>query len=109
MQQLVLLLITLTTLKNVSYASFPVIVDANKVIGNSNDPINVGPYIGGILFLTGFGFAIYYLHRLYKNSFNPWLRFLGFFGIIVISIFALLFIFFFSILASENFDIGMGG
>ena len=102
MKKLILFLITITTLTNVSYASFPVIVD-------SNDPINVGPYIGGILFLTGFGFAIYYLYRLYKNSFNPWLRFLGFFGIIVISIFALLFIFLFSILASENFDIGMGG
>ena len=109
MKRLNLLAIILILLTNISYASFPVIVDANKVIGNSNDPINVGPYIGGILFLTGFGFAIYYLHRLYKNSFNPWLRFLGVFGIIVISIFALLFIFFFSILASENFDIGMGG
>ena len=90
-----------------SYASFPVIEDSNEVIVNYNDPINVVAYIQGILFLTGFGFGIYYLHRLYKNSFNPWLRFLGVFGFIVVSIFALLFIFIFLILASENFDIGM--
>ena len=109
MKRVILFLITLTILTNVSYASFPVIVDSNEVIVHSNDPINIGPYIGGILFLTGFGFAIYYLYRLYKNSFNPWLRFLGFFGVIVVSIFALLFIYIFLILASENFDIGMGG
>ena len=106
---LILLCLPMSSLTNLSYASFPVIADSNEVIVNSNDPINVGPYIGGILFLTGVGFAIYYLHRLYKNSFNPWLRFLGVFGVIVVSIFALLFIFIFAILASENFDTGMGG
>ena len=109
MKKIILFLITITTLTHISYASFPVIVNSNEVIVDSNDPINVGPYIGGILFLTGFGFAIYYLHRFYKNSFNPWLQFLGVFGVIVVSIFALLFIYIFLILASENFDIGMGG
>jgi len=106
---LILLCLPMIGFNNLSYASFPVIADSNEVIVNSYDPINVGPYIGGILFLTGFGFAIYYLHRLYKNSFNPWLRFLGVFGVIAVSILALLFIFIFSILASENFDTGMGG
>jgi hypothetical protein len=104
-----LLILVIIIFVNVCYASFPIENELNEVIVDSNDPINVGPYIGGILFLTGFGFAIYYLYRLYKNSFNPWLRFLGFFGVIVVSIFALLFIFIFLIFASENFDIGMGG
>ena len=104
-----LLIVVIIIFVNVCYASFPIENELNEVIVDSNDPINIGPYIGGILFLTGFGFAIYYLYRLYKNSFNPWLRFLGFFGVIVVSIFALLFIYIFLILASENFDIGMGG
>ena len=56
-----LLLILLTTLTNVSYASFP--VTAN----NASDSVPVTPILWGILFLTGFGFAIYFLFRLYKN------------------------------------------
>tara|TARA_B100000795_G_scaffold99594_1_gene73247 strand:- start:187 stop:522 length:336 start_codon:yes stop_codon:yes gene_type:complete len=106
---LILLYLPMISFNNLSYASFPVIEDSNEVIVNYNDPINVVAYIQGILFLTGFGFAIYYLHRLYINSFNPWLRFLGVFGVIAVSTLALLGIFIFIILASENFDIGMGG
>ena len=102
MKKLLLILLCLFSFNTLIYASFPIIVD-------SNDPVNFGPYIGGGLFLTGLGFAIYYLHRLYIKTYNPWLRFLGVFGIIVISIFALLFIYIFLILASENFDLGMGG
>jgi hypothetical protein len=101
MKKLLIILLCLFSFNTLIYASFPIIVD-------SNDPVVV-PYIGGGLFLTGLGFAIYYLHRLYIKTYNPWLRFLGVFGIIVISIFALLFIFIFLILASENFDLGMGG
>ena len=94
---------------NLIYASFPVITDFNEVIEDFNDSINFGPYFVSFLLLTGFIFAIYRLKNLYVDAFNPWLRFLGLFGLIIVSIITLLFIFLFIILASENFDIGIGG
>ena len=103
MKKLILILITLTTLTNVSYASFP--VTAN----NTSDSVPVTPILWGILFLTGFGFAIYFLFRLYKNSFDPWFWFLGLFGIIVFSILSILFILFFLFLAGNDFDLSFSG
>jgi len=103
-KKLILLLITLTTLTNVSYASFPVIAN------DASDPLPIIPILSGILFLTGFGFAIYFLFRLYKNSFNPsWVRFLGIFGIIIFSILSILFILFFMFLAGNDFDLSSSG
>jgi len=103
MKKLILLLITLTTHTNVSYASFPVTTN------NVSDTVPVTPILLGILFFTGFGFAIYFLFRLYKNSFNPWFRFLGIFGIIVFSILSILFILFFMFLVGNDFDLSFSG
>ena len=74
-----LLLLTLITFTNVSYASFP-------VFSNHNDPEeDIGVILEGIASIILTFFLVRYLFRLYKNSFNPWLRFLGLFGLIIFS------------------------
>ena len=103
MKKLILLLITLTTLTNVSFASFP--VTAN----NTSDSLTVNPILWGILFLTGFGFAIYFLFRLYKNSFRPWERFLSMFALVLFSIFTILLIIFAVLSIFFDFGFGLGG
>ena len=79
-----LLLLTLITFTNVSYASFP-------VFSNHNDPEeDIGVILEGIASIILTFFLVRYLFRLYKNSFNPWLRFLGLFGLIICSLFLLI-------------------
>jgi len=53
MKRIILLLITLTTLPNLNYASFPI---DNNIISANNDP----GFIGGITILVG-AFMIYAL------------------------------------------------
>ena len=79
MKKLLFLLITLIIFTNVSYASFP-------VFSNHNDPEeDIGVILEGIASIILTFFLVRYLFRLYKNSFNPWLRFLGLFGLIIFS------------------------
>ena len=88
-----------------SYASLP--VTAN----NASDSVPVTQILLGILFLTAFGFAIYFLFRLYKNSFRPWERFLSMFALVLFSIFTILLIIFavLSIFFDFGFGYGLGG
>jgi len=79
MKKLLFIFFTLITFTNVSYASFP-------VFSNHNDPEgNIGAILEGIASIILTFFLGRYLYRLYKNSLNPGLRFLGLFGLIIFS------------------------
>ena len=72
MKKLLLLLITLTTIVNVSYASFPV-VDSLENILSKNIPIGeiLGPLFGLTLLVTAF----YILKRFFRkgNTVRRWM------------------------------------
>ena len=84
MKYLILLLITLITLTNVSYASFPVSF-------SYNDPgEEIWEILGGVLQLILVLSGIYYFYKSYPNTLNPFVKFLKLFGIIILSLFLLL-------------------
>ena len=60
------------------------------IVYKYSDPEEIGLILESIASMILTFFIVYYLYRLYKDSFNPWLRFLGLFGLIIVSIFFLL-------------------
>tara|TARA_B110000116_G_scaffold196854_1_gene171563 strand:- start:42 stop:395 length:354 start_codon:yes stop_codon:yes gene_type:complete len=85
MKQLVLLLITLTTLTNVSYASFPItknntceVLSATNIQDHAdNEPSLLVYILRGILFVSVLGFASYFLIRAWWRAWRDevkWVR-----------------------------------
>ena len=74
MKKLILLLITLTTLTNVSYASFPVVESNAKILAiESEDDEDDGPslleaILMGVLVVSILGFAAYFLFRAWWRA-----------------------------------------
>ena len=74
MKKLILLLITLTTLTNVSYASFPVVESNAKILAiESEDDEDDGPslleaILMGVLVVSILGFAAYFLFRVWWRA-----------------------------------------
>ena len=97
MKKIILLLITLTTLTNVSYASFPITESTTifsdeeymlSLTDNVKDVITANPdgvndvsdreiLYGVILWLSILGFALYFLIRILRRSYKrnvPWVK-----------------------------------
>ena len=100
MKKIILLLITLTTLTNVSYASFPItenntceVLSATIIQDNDdddNEPSLLVSILRGILVISVLGFAFYFLIRAWWRAWRnrvKWVR------IVTISIFSLLLLF----------------
>ncbi len=100
MKKLILLLITLTILTNVSYASFPItenntceVLSATIIQDNDdddNEPSLLVSILRGILVISVLGFASYFLIRAWWRAWRDrvkWVRILTF---IVLGFFALL-------------------
>ena len=100
MKKIILLLITLTTLTNVSYASFPItenntceVLSATIIQDNDyddNEPSLLISILRGILVISVLGFAFYFLIRAWWRAWRDrvkWVRILTF---IVLGFFALL-------------------
>tara|TARA_B100000959_G_scaffold159030_2_gene166672 strand:- start:387 stop:734 length:348 start_codon:yes stop_codon:yes gene_type:complete len=100
MKKIILLLITLTTLTNVSYASFPItenntceVLSATIIQDNDdddNEPSLLVSILRGILVISVLGFASYFLIRAWWRAWRDrvkWVRILTF---IVLGFFALL-------------------
>ena len=66
------------------------ILSSFPIVSKDSDPEEMGLLLESISSMILIFFMVYYLYRLYKDSFNPWLRFLGLFGLIIVSIFFLL-------------------
>ena len=85
MKKLTLLLIALTTLTNVSYASFPVVKEVE------NDPdkyvwIFQTLLLAVLVFIAYQIFRFYrYLFRVIKDSFRFWPKFFAIFGLLLMS------------------------
>ena len=98
MKKIILLLITLITLTNVSYASFPItenntceVLSATIIQDNDdNEPSLLVYILRGILVVSVLGFAFYFLIRAWWRAWRDrvkWVRILTF---IVLGFFALL-------------------
>ena len=92
MKKLILLLIMLTTLTNVSYASFPVSEHLEIASANYADDVDIAETIVNVLGLLLMIFGLYFLIKSYKDTYNPWIKYLKLFGIICISLFLLIII-----------------
>ena len=103
MKKILFLLISLTTLTNVSYASFPVV---NEV---ENDPdsyvwIFQTLLLAVLVFIAYQIFRVYrYLFRVIKDSFRFWPKFFAIFGLLLMSTI------FISALVLSIFAGGVGG
>jgi len=71
----------------IGFASFPVLSESN------NPAEQIWEILGGLLQLTLVLYGIYYFYKSYKDTSNPWIKFLKIFGLIVLSLFLLLGIF----------------
>jgi hypothetical protein len=90
MKKLILLFITLTTLANISYASFPITENNNLELLNTqffeddeedddNDPSLIEQILMTILVLGALGFSLYYLIRAWWRAWRDrvrWVRIL---------------------------------
>ena len=84
MKKIILLLITLTTLINVSYASFPINESNTEILKTiiSEDPeedeTSLLVYtLRGILFISILGFVLYFLIRVFRRAYRrdvPWIK-----------------------------------
>ena len=92
MKKLILLLITTTKFINVSYASFPVSENLEIASANYADDVDVAETIVNVLGLLLMIFGLYFLIKSYKDTYNPWIKYLKLFGIIFISLFLLIII-----------------
>ena len=92
MKKLILLLITITTFINVSYASFPVPEHLETASANGPDDVDIAEKIVNILGFLLMIFGLYFLIKSYKDTYNPWIKYLKLFGIIFISLFLLIII-----------------
>ena len=94
MKNILFIFITLITIANVSYSSFPVTVPENLEIASANytDDVDIAETIVNVLGLLLMIFGLYFLIKSYKDTYNPWIKYLKLFGIIFISIFLLIII-----------------
>jgi len=103
MKQLVLLLITLTILTNLSYASFPITENNTCEILSEldkksiNDPwyeSKLVKILAGIILIIAWPFGLIYLfyllYTIRKNSIYDWKRALSLLGLILIVLFLML-------------------
>ena len=79
MKNLLLILITFTTLTNISYASFPIVESNAKILAIENDDDEDDGIKWGllILFLSVLGFAAYFLFRTIWRAYRrdvPWFK-----------------------------------
>ena len=79
MKKLLLILITFTTLTNISYASFPIVESNAKILAIENDDDEDDGIKWGllILFLSVLGFAAYFLFRTIWRAYRrdvPWVK-----------------------------------
>ena len=76
MRKLLLLLITLVTLTNVSYSSFPVAENLEIASANYPDDVDIAETIVNVLGLLLMIFGLYFLIKYYKDTYNPWIKYL---------------------------------
>ena len=84
MKKLILLLITITIFINVSYASFPVPEHLDIASVKYEDDVDIAETIVNVLGLLLMIFGLYFLIKSYKDTYNPWIKYLKLFGIIFI-------------------------
>ena len=78
------LLLILLCLPMIGLASFPISF-------NYDDPAEeVWGILGGVLQIIGVLIGSYYFYKAYKNTVNPWIKFLCLSGLIVLALFLLL-------------------
>jgi len=92
MKKLILLLITITTFIDVSYSSFSVPEHLETASVNCVDDVDIAETIVNVLGLLLMIFGLYFLIKSYKDTYNPWIKYLKLFGIIFISLFLLIII-----------------
>ncbi|MBT3418608.1 MAG: hypothetical protein HN427_07525 [Flavobacteriales bacterium] len=92
MKNLLFIFITLITFTNVSYASFPVPEYLEIASANYADDVDIAETIVNVLGLLLMIFGLYFLIKSYKDTYNPWIKYLKLFGIIFISLFLLIII-----------------
>jgi len=80
MKKLLLLLITLTTLTNISYASFPVVESNAKILAieseddQDDEPSLLEAILMGVLVVSILGFAAYFLFRAWWRAWRDNIR-----------------------------------
>jgi len=92
MKKLLFIFFTLIAFTNVSYASFPVPEHLEIASANYTDDVDIAETIVNVLGLLLMIFGLYFLIKSYKDTYNPWIKYLKLFGIILISLFLLIII-----------------
>ena len=92
MKKLILFLITIITFTIASNASFPVSEHLEITSVNYTDDVDIAEIIVNIIGLLLMIFGLYFLIKSYKDTYNPWFKYLKLFGIIFISLFLLIII-----------------
>ena len=92
MKKLLFIFFTLIAFTNVSYSSFPVPENLEIASANYTDDVDIAETIVNVLGLLLMIFGLYFLIKSYKDTYNPWIKYLKLFGIIFISLFLLIII-----------------
>jgi hypothetical protein len=87
MKKLILLLITISSLTHVIYASFPVSEEEIITSLNTEDPAEeIWAIVSGVFQILLMLYAIYYCIKTYKNTYNPRIKYLKLSVIIAFSL-----------------------
>lgn len=92
MKKLSFLLLILLTIIDVIYASFPLPEYFEIASANYADDVDIAEKIVNFFGLLLMIFGLYFLIKSYKDTYNPWIKYLKLFGIIFISLFLLIII-----------------
>ena len=96
MKKLLLLFISITTLANVSYASFPVVESNAKILAiesEDDEPSLLEAILMGVLVVSILGFAAYFLFRAWWRAWRDnirWVKILTYILLVLFLLFLIL-------------------